>query len=735
MTKNNFDRILYQMIKYIRCCSVFFILCLPSATVLPQTRTNFMDDLSIRFSKYVSAYPWEDIYVHSDREDYIAGEKVWFGIYAVDRQTMKTAGTSSIAYIEVLNSDNRSVAGKRVRLNNGTGYGELALPDTISSGRYTLRAYTNWMKNFLPDNCFSKTLSVFNSISNSNFSGKENSGIKIPSENQSQKLYAGTGYVTEIDNSDPQVVSINIGTTKDLRNREGSLIYIFIETRGNINYTGRVDLIGNKTTLNLPATLFIPGINHITLFNSAGKPVDEEFMLTSRRRDGSLKINSPGTTGLRSPVSVSISGEDTTADISDSTELSISVVPVTGHKFQGIDSYMLFGSEFGVLPDELRNSDPAEMTGEDLKKALSSLNDKWINWENILSDDHPAIKYHKESDYHFVYGKLINQTSGAGEPGKYLFLSIPGKKATFQYAVTDRNGDFSFMIPVDDKIRDLILQPKETDNKDVIRSESPFSEKYPVRMIIRDSIQGILQENIGKMKINYQVAKIYKDNEVTVTAKVPVYASGSRRFYGKPDVELKMDDYIKLPVMQEVFFELIPGATLKSRKVGYEIVVTDPIEFKPFESPATLMVDGVIINDASIIANMDPELVERIEVVRERYFVGDYLFYGIVNVITRAGNFSNVTLPDYAVRLAYRITDPSESFNSPLYQDETKKQSRIPDFRNTLYWNPSVKFDSSGKANLEFWSSDFAADYEIIVQGLSRSGKPFYARSLLTVKK
>ena len=37
------------------------------------------------------------------------------------------------------------------------------------------------------------------------------------------------------------------------------------------------------------------------------------------------------------------------------------------------------------------------------------------------------------------------------------------------------------------------------------------------------------------------------------------------RFYGKPDIEIIMADYIKLPVMQEVFFELLPGVSLKRK--------------------------------------------------------------------------------------------------------------------------------------------------------------------------
>jgi hypothetical protein len=38
-----------------------------------------------------------------------------------------------------------------------------------------------------------------------------------------------------------------------------------------------------------------------------------------------------------------------------------------------------------------------------------------------------------------------------------------------------------------------------------------------------------------------------------------------------------------------------------------------------------------------------------------------------VNIITKAGDFSNVTLPDYAIRLPYRVIDPVYSFVSPDY--------------------------------------------------------------------
>jgi hypothetical protein len=173
---------------------------------------------------------------------------------------------------------------------------------------------------------------------------------------------------------------------------------------------------------------------------------------------------------------------------------------------------------------------------------------------------------------------------------------------------------------------------------------------------------------------------------------------------------------------------------LKNKKSVYEITINDPDNNKPYDSPPGLFVDGVKVKDPAIIAGIDPEMVEKIDVVREKYIVGDYLFYGLVNLITKAGDFSNVTLPDYAIRLPYRAIDPVFSFVSPDYTDAAIKRSRIPDFRNTLYWNPSVKPDKDGKARVEFWSSDNRSEYVINIQGITQEGEPFSLQKIIRVK-
>ena len=107
-------------------------------------------------------------------------------------------------------------------------------------------------------------------------------------------------------------------------------------------------------------------------------------------------------------------------------------------------------------------------------------------------------------------------------------------------------------------------------------------------------------------------------------------------------MEIFLDDYIKLPTMEEVFIELLPGVILRSRKAGYEIKITNPLTDNFYNEPPLVMIDGVIINDLTVLVDLDPEMVEKIEVVKTPYLIGDLILHGIVNVITRSGDFSNI---------------------------------------------------------------------------------------------
>jgi hypothetical protein len=71
---------------------------------------------------------------------------------------------------------------------------------------------------------------------------------------------------------------------------------------------------------------------------------------------------------------------------------------------------------------------------------------------------------------------------------------------------------------------------------------------------------------------------------------------------------------------------------------------------------------------------------------------------------------------------------------SPGYSSAELKNNHIPDFRNTLYWNPSLQPDKNGKFTVEFWSSDFASDYMINIQGVEDNGRSVSIKKIIKVE-
>jgi len=701
-----------------------------------QAQQDFLNAVTDKFEKYCNSVPWEEIYVHTDRQEYIAGEDVWFSVYLIDRQTAKPSGSSKIAYFEILNAENRPVVQKRISLNQGSGPGQIVLPDTISSGIYTLRAYTNWMKNFMPENCFSKRLDVYNALTDKGIGISTGSGIPVPKSAQESKssLVQVPGLNIVTDTRNKGIIKIIISSERNYRLLEGgSLCYLFIQTHGIIDVKRRLSLVDDSMVISIPHNLLTPGINHLTVFSSSGNSVYERLFYTPLDEKGSVNVTAPDNLKTREKVKIGIDVNNGLSERDSIQNISVSISPVSNSYFPDFDNYMIFGSEFGLLPYKLTSSLINSLPADSVDKWLTSLKSSWIDWNKILSGDLPVIRYKKETENHFLYGRLINKNTQVPDPDQYLFLSMPGKNTTFQYARTDKNGDFVFTVPLDEKIKDLIIQPENAERNNNIRIETSFSDKYPQLVPVNDTPAKAMNKDNSKLAVNYQVMKIYRSDEMPEKPSPVVFISGTKRFYGKPDIELVMDDYIKLPVMQEVFFELMPGVFLKKKKAGYEITIADPFENKIYDKTPLMFIDGVVVKDPDIIANLDPELVEKIDAVKSRYFVGEYMFYGLVNVITRAGDFSNVTLPDYAVRLPYSVTEPVRTFSSPDYASQEKRQSHMPDFRNTLYWNPSVKPDMEGKVGVEFWSSDFKSDYEIKIQGITGDGKLVSLKKIIKV--
>lgn len=75
----------------------------------------------------------------------------------------------------------------------------------------------------------------------------------------------------------------------------------------------------------------------------------------------------------------------------------------------------------------------------------------------------------------------------------------------------------------------------------------------------------------------------------------------------------------------------------------------------------------------------------------------------------------------------------AREFYSPAYPLQSFEDQRRPDYRPTMYWNPDVEM-INGKAAIRFFSSDMIGRFKVIVEGISRKGKPVYGTSELNVE-
>ena len=113
--------------------------------------------------RQLELYPQEKIHLHTDRNLYTSGEKIWFKAYVVDAFNHQSPTCSKYVYIELI-SDADSLMHRVMVCGDGFGlfHGNIFLSELIPEGDYTLRAYTRYMENLGDGYFFKKPIRIHN---------------------------------------------------------------------------------------------------------------------------------------------------------------------------------------------------------------------------------------------------------------------------------------------------------------------------------------------------------------------------------------------------------------------------------------------------------------------------------------------------------------------------------------------------------------------------------------------
>jgi hypothetical protein len=120
-----------------------------------------MERLVKSIEAYHQTYPFEKVYLHTDKPHYFLNDTIWikaYGLMDVGQDNPIKTPTVPL-YVELIQARVFPYASRIIiKLEDGFGQGDIVLPKDLSPGVYTLRAYTEWMRNFGADAFFEKNI-------------------------------------------------------------------------------------------------------------------------------------------------------------------------------------------------------------------------------------------------------------------------------------------------------------------------------------------------------------------------------------------------------------------------------------------------------------------------------------------------------------------------------------------------------------------------------------------------
>ena len=109
----------------------------------------------------VDQLPAEKVVLQIDKERCLAGDSLWFIAYCLQADG-KVSTLSKVLYVEIFDAAKKIFVQQKFKLTDGKSHGTIAIPESVTSGYYFLRAYTQYMRNYSPLDYYYQRLMIVN---------------------------------------------------------------------------------------------------------------------------------------------------------------------------------------------------------------------------------------------------------------------------------------------------------------------------------------------------------------------------------------------------------------------------------------------------------------------------------------------------------------------------------------------------------------------------------------------
>ena len=338
------------------------------------------------------------------------------------------------------------------------------------------------------------------------------------------------------------------------------------------------------------------------------------------------------------------------------------------------------------------------------------------------------VKWYPEIRSVSISGKVIDKKTGQPLKDVLVYASIIDNGKQFHIVRTNESGGFIFSLPnLNENHKIFIGVQKQTDKETSILINQDFSSYFPKLEYAQENIDSNKINLINEMYINCQVTKA-SNNDIEI--KKSFLDTLRDPFSGKLE-NIILKDHVDLPQMTDIFNEIVPYIHVKRNGKATSIQVFDKITKTIFPQPLILL-DGIPFQDDSALLSLSPSKVISIGIIAQPFVHGSEIINGIIIIKSVDGNLAGLKLPVDLVVVDYITFSPRTSQQFKNYTEEAHPDIRNPDFRNTIYWNPSVVLNNDN-ATLQFYASDHSSDYDIVVRGVNENGKLIFKTKTIRI--
>ncbi|HEX3386342.1 MAG TPA: hypothetical protein VHS53_14175 [Mucilaginibacter sp.] len=147
------------MLKHLLAGVLF--LCSCCAGFAQQDKVNALVARTVKSDSLVIKNGPEKLYIQFDKPYYATGDTIWLKAWIFDGPTYLLSSRSGLLHVDIANDSNKIIKQYLFPVFDGLSWSNLALDEKVfRPGDYTLRAYTNWMRNFGDDAFFFKRIRI-----------------------------------------------------------------------------------------------------------------------------------------------------------------------------------------------------------------------------------------------------------------------------------------------------------------------------------------------------------------------------------------------------------------------------------------------------------------------------------------------------------------------------------------------------------------------------------------------